>query len=150
MYESIKSAIRNEKARSAWEKGVMLYALEIIETIEERAEYEGRKPYNETELKDYALNGAQDWDQASWGGSYLIYNGDIAERLCNASELKKTRNGERKPNANEEWLDTQARALYQAWVYITRNYQGELYEGLTDGATIAEIVTGVNTDIATA
>jgi hypothetical protein len=28
--------------------------------------------------------------------------------------LKKTRNGEKKPNGNEEWLDVQARALFQA------------------------------------
>ena len=60
------------------------------------------------------LNGAQDWNKYSWGGSSLIYDGDIAERLCTPSELKKTRNGERRPNGREEWLDTQARALHQA------------------------------------
>ena len=60
------------------------------------------------------LNGAQNWSEYSWGGSALICNGDIAERLCTPSELKKTRNGERRPNSREEWLDTQARALYKA------------------------------------
>lgn len=44
----------------------------------------------------------------------LIYNGDIAKLLCSPSELKRTRNGERRPNNREEWLDTQARALAQA------------------------------------
>lgn len=29
-------------------------------------------------------------------------------------ENDKTRNGERRPNSREEWLDTQARALRQA------------------------------------
>lgn len=44
----------------------------------------------------------------------LIYNSDIAARLCCPSELKRTRNGDRRPNSREEWLDTQARALFQA------------------------------------
>ena len=60
------------------------------------------------------LNGAKDWSQYSWGGCSLIYDPDIASRLCCPSELKKTRNGERRPNSREEWLDVQARALYQA------------------------------------
>ena len=48
----------------------------------------------------------------------LIWNGDIAKRLCTKSELAKlkTRDGDyRKPNAREDWLDVQARALFQAW-----------------------------------
>jgi hypothetical protein len=45
---------------------------------------------------------------------YEYNNEDIAERLCTPSELKKTRHGDRKPNSREEWLDVQARALYQA------------------------------------
>jgi len=60
------------------------------------------------------LNGAQNWYQYSWGGCSLIYDRDIAERLCTPSELKRTKNGERRPNQNEEWLDVQARALRQA------------------------------------
>ena len=48
----------------------------------------------------------------------IIYDSDIAERLCTPSELKKTRNGERKPNSREEWLDVQARALRQAFSRI--------------------------------
>ena len=62
-----------------------------------------------------ALNGAQDWEQYSWGGSALVYDGDIAAALCTPSELKKTRNGDRRPNSREEWLDVQARALRQAF-----------------------------------
>lgn len=51
----------------------------------------------------------------------MIYDSDIAERLCNPSELKKTRNGERRPNGREEWLDTQARALFQAANRVCRH-----------------------------
>ena len=60
------------------------------------------------------LNGAASWAQYSDGGCALIYNGDIARRLCTASELKRTRDGQRNPNANETWIDVQARALSQA------------------------------------
>ena len=72
------------------------------------------------------LNGARDWNAYSWGGSALIYDGDIAERLCTPSELKRTRHGERRPNSREEWLDTQARALYQACNRVSRLYRQEV------------------------
>jgi hypothetical protein len=112
--ETMKAELEATKTRSAWERGVMAYAIEILETVEERSSYEGHTPADVEELKDYMLNGARDWSESSWGGSFLIYDGDIAERLCTPSELKRTRNGERRPNAREEWLDTQARALRQA------------------------------------
>ena len=96
-------AIENQKTRSAWARGVKEYALELLEDIE-------GDDFSEKAL----LNGAASWKEYSWGGCSLIYDSDIAQRLCTASELKITRNGQRKPNAREEWLDTQARALYQA------------------------------------
>lgn len=55
------------------------------------------------------------------GGSALIYNADIAKHYCTPSELKKTHNGERKPNSREDWLDVQARALWQAALMIRKN-----------------------------
>lgn len=62
--------------------------------------------------------GAPNWKEYSWGGSSLVYDNDIAKRLSTKTELKMTRNGERRPNAREEWLDVQARALYQADMMI--------------------------------
>ena len=106
------------RLRSAWLRGVRVYALELLE------DYEGEDlPENWEALKKDFLNGAENWKEFSWGGCSLIYNQDIAERLCTPSELKKTRNGARKPNAKEEWLDTQARALYQASNMIYRAMQ---------------------------
>ena len=119
-YAEIKKTLETRKDRSAWDKGVTIYALELLEEYAERAAYEGRQAANTAEFKEWLKNGASDWDQYSWGGSSLIYNSDIAERLCCPSELKKTRNGERRPNSREEWLDTQARALRQAAVRLTR------------------------------
>ena len=112
----IRQEIENKKTRSAWDKGVKEYALELLEDMENE-----RKLAKETDMAVYPatlkaelLNGAMNWKQFSWGGCSLVYDAQIAKRLCNASELKKTRNGERQPNASEQWLDVQTRALQQA------------------------------------
>ena len=121
---AIRKEIENSKTRGAWDRGVQSYALEILDRVEEAARYQGKEPADRAELIAFMLNGAEDcrrpndlyaaWSNASWGGCYEIYNGDIAARLCCPSELKKTRDGERRPNSREEWLDVQARALFQA------------------------------------
>lgn len=121
--DKVAAELEAQEDRSAWGRGVNAYALELLEELRERAAYEGRNPEPGKECREWMLNGAQDWNQYSWGGSSLIYDGDIAERLCTPSELKKTRNGERRPNSREEWLDTQARALTQACNRVARLYR---------------------------
>lgn len=115
--ETISAAIIAElntrKDRSAWDKGVTEYATELAESLDNW----DKQPESVAELRDMLLNGADDWKAYSWGGSSLIYNQDIAERLCSPSELKRVtnKNGHRDyPNSREHWLDVQARALYQA------------------------------------
>lgn len=122
-FDKVAAELEARKDRSAWDKGVTAYAMELVEELRERAAYEGRNPEPGKECREWMLNGARDWNQYSWGGSSLIYDADIAERLCTPSELKKTRNGERRPNSREEWLDTQARALYQACDRVARVYR---------------------------
>ncbi len=109
----IRTIIESAPARSAWSRGVKAYALELLDDLHGDVEYGS----SDSLLADL-LNGARDWDQYSWSGCSLIYNKDIAKRLCTPSELKKTRDGERYPNAREEWPDVQARALSQAWQLI--------------------------------
>lgn len=121
--DKVAAELEAHKDRSAWGRGVNAYALELVEELRERAAYEGRNPEPGKECREWMLNGAQDWAQYSWGGSSLIYDCDIAERLCTPSELKKTRHGERRPNSREEWLDTQARALTQACNRVARIYR---------------------------
>lgn len=106
-------AINNSKARSAWDKGVKLYAYELVEALEVE-----EIPQDKAELKSLLLNGAADWKQYSWGGCSLIYDCDIAERLCCPSELKKTKGGELGPGYGREWLDVQTGALIQAYSVI--------------------------------
>ena len=91
--KELRKAIEDEKTRSAWDNGKKVYALELLEDFPEDQDF-----YASPADKKALLNGADDWSQYSWGGCSLIYDGDIAERLCTPSELKKTRNGERRPN----------------------------------------------------
>lgn len=113
--KELQEAIEKKSARSAWDKAVKTYAQELLEELPQNVEYG-----NVDSLKADMLNGADDWKQYSWGGCSLIYNEEIAERVCSPSEFKKSRNGERRPNSREEWLDTQARALSQASNLILR------------------------------
>ena len=126
VFLQIRAELEARKDRSAWDRGVTAYAMDLVDGLEEAAAYEGRIPEPGKECKEWMLNGARDWDQFSWGGSSLIYDSDIAERLCTPSELKKTRHGERRPNSREEWLDTQARALYQAANRVAKLYPERL------------------------
>ena len=102
--EDIKKALKKENSHSAWKGGVILYAIEILDNMEDK------KEITEKNL----LNGAEDWHQYSEGGYTLIYDVDICHRLSTPSEIKKTKDGERRPNRQENWIDVQARALYQA------------------------------------
>lgn len=107
----VAAYIRQHRGRSAWEQGVSKYALEILKDLKDRG-------YKEVTSEKTALDGASSWKQYSYSAMSLIWNGDIAKRLCTKSELAKlkTRDGDyRKPNAREDWLDVQARALFQAW-----------------------------------
>ena len=96
--------IEHLNPRSAWNHGVMRYALELVTSID----------VGEEITEKCLLNGAENWHQYSEGGCALIYDFDICHRLCTPSEIKKTKDGERRPNKRENWIDVQARALYQA------------------------------------
>lgn len=114
----VKQTLEQRKDRSAWDRGVTAYAVDMLHQI---ADYYKDGYISSDDLETWAtaeavaLNGARDWSEYSWGGSALVYDGDIAAALCTPSELKKTRNGESRPNSHEEWLDVQARALHQAF-----------------------------------
>ena len=99
LYEKIESA----SPRSAWSKGVKKQALELVEKAEVKLTRENAL----IEL----LNGAENWYEYSYSGNTLIYDGDIAERYCTPSELKRNDNGNKNPNKNENWLYLQTRAL---------------------------------------
>ena len=111
--QELLKVLQARTPRSAWNKGVNNYAIDLIDGLEVET-----IPTNKKELETLLLNGARDWQEYSQGGCALVYDGDIAKALCTPSELKATRNGERNPNKNETWLNVQSRALYQAFRVI--------------------------------
>ena len=102
-----------DKQKSAWKKGVYTYAYELAA---EAAGCTWRK--TPKTIEEALLNGARSWAEYSDGGSSLIYDADIAERLCSPSELRRSLDGKRNPNRRERWLDVQARALIQAAIIL--------------------------------
>lgn len=107
-----------ERARTYWERGVASYTAELLENIQNHEQ----EATTAEQLTAQMLNGASSWSEYSWGGCSLIYDADICETLATPSEQKRTRNGERRPNAREEWLDVQARALSQACAIIRASF----------------------------
>lgn len=121
-------------ARSAWSRAKKEYAAELLDNLRGAAAYatETGKPSPLTDretVRAALLNGARDWSEYSWGGCALIYDGDIAARVCTPSELRRTHGGQRDPNPRETWLDVQARALYQAGAVVLAAYDKATREG---------------------
>ena len=100
----IELVARYRKANSAWSRGVILYAAEILDNIQDDGKV----------TEERLLNGAKDWKEYSEGGCSLIYNDEICHRLYAPWEIKRKRGGDLPPNRHKTWIDLQARALYQA------------------------------------
>ena len=116
---NFENAIYNKSlnARSAWDRGVAKYALDIISDLKERGINEVT-PESPLFLKQ-CLNGAESWHQYSIGGCSLICDFEIVERLSTDSEKRKFKAGRlERPNAWESWIDCQGRALNQAFFLL--------------------------------
>ena len=112
--QTLIKRVEASHARSAWGRGVRDYAIMILDNCDDLDELSD----DPAELEEVLLSGALDWREYSYSGYVLIYDGDIARRLCTPYELRKTREGARQPNPRENWCDVQARALYQAFELI--------------------------------
>ena len=116
------NAISASKARSAWARGVKEYALNLVEESYEQ----------DTEIVKIGvslyLKGAETWKEYSYGAHScaLVYDYDIAKRLCTPGELRKTDFGRKQPNSSANWLDVQAKALYQAHRLIAELIKADL------------------------
>ena len=120
--QAVTNEVNNTKTRSAWNKGVKVYALEMLESFEEwrRWNEENRESVPELD-EETALNGASDWIAWAYGGCGLVYDCAIAERLCTPSELRKLQyktGAMTQPAPCTNWLDIEARAAVQAWRMI--------------------------------
>ncbi len=118
----LKALDAEKPAKSAWGRAVQADARDLVDELDGNG-YE-ELPTSCAELDTLMLNGASDWSAYSWGGSALIYDEEIAEHYCTPSELERCRHGARRPNASEDWLDVQARALSQA----ARHVRAKVFE----------------------
>lgn len=115
MMKSALECLNSRTDRSAWNRGVTVYARELLADVVKSVEgAHCAAPQTRDEFCRIARNGAGTWREYSYGACALVYDSDIAERLCSPSVLKKKRGGELNPNSHETWLDVQARALNQA------------------------------------
>lgn len=115
----IQKEITKHTARSAWDKGVRAYAVELFNSfVENRHLSDNMRVGKITEVD--LLGGATSWSQYSFGGCSLVYDGDICERLSTPNEAKRLKYGERKPGMHNTWLDAQAEALRQAARIVIR------------------------------
>lgn len=137
--QAVANIIANTKTRSAWSKGVKVYALEMLERFEEWSKYNEENGEELPTIDERtALNGASDWDAWAYGGCGLCYDAYIAERLCTPSELRKLHGGARVPSGAATWCDVEARAAWQAWRMIAeavriveyKQVKAEAVEGL--------------------
>lgn len=110
-YDELKNLVTKSPARSAWQRGVRTYAIELLDLLDDEDYIEAKTA---VVLKKLLLNGASDEKTYSYDGHSLWYDGDIARRLCALWELRRTDYGKKPPNSGENWLDVQARAIYQA------------------------------------
>jgi len=108
------------KTRSAWDRGVLGYAQEIVDVYGDDDIQSVDDVLNYSRDKHESLYSVAKWQ--SEGGCFEIYDEKIAERLCTPSEFKRAhyKDGSMKQmaNARESWLDVQTRAVFQAYSRI--------------------------------
>ena len=104
--DEARARVEASKARSAWERGVKEYALELMQDLD------GGEALDLETLERRLLNGAENWQHYSAGASALVYDEDIAERLFPPSRQKRAVNA-------GGLIEAQGRALAQAY-YLTR------------------------------
>ena len=109
--------VDKRKLRSAWDKGVSLYSHELLQNLLYYTTM-GEKLDGVIDAERKAMNGAKSWEEYSRGGFSLVCDEDIAGRLCTPTELRMCKGGLRNPNSHEDWIDVQARALFQAWEIV--------------------------------
>lgn len=118
--KTIRAELNARHDRSAWNKAVTLYALDLLEDIQDHANEHERFPVDGAELELWALNGADNWHHYSMGACSLVSSDEIAARFCAPSMYKRKPEGASEPGNGQTWLDVQADALKQACLRICR------------------------------
>lgn len=131
--ELLTGAILASKlVRGAKNKAVREYALEILDRVITDGDDERREHWSIDKLRDLLLNGAFDYykpydEQAHWkryseGGCSLIWNIEIAQRVCTDNQYKKLEDKINSGNDTHDWVMIQAGALYEAALLIYKKF----------------------------
>lgn len=125
LVEDLLNALKAIKCPMDWRNGVKLYAIELVESLEEMGykKIDLSRENWKTRLEENLLNGADDWEMYSRGGCSLIWNEDICRRVCTEASAKRAEYGKQSPRIGKDWLDVQARALYQAFKLIVEKIE---------------------------
>lgn len=119
LISEITSIIKNShRPRSAWDKGVKQWALDLLDGMDDKAEFSSL-----TSLLLEALSGSLDWKEYCYDDKGIISDYSIVEAFCTPTEKQRyiSRLGAlRAPNADETWMDVQVKAATQAWDLIER------------------------------
>ena len=121
--KELRKLVEEIPNRSAWRRGVKEYTDELLDNLEERARIYKRLPKDENELESWLLKGARNWGDYSWRGYSLIYDSQIAERLCTPSEFRKKDGGRIAPSRHDNWFNEQAKALNYAYLRIKDKFR---------------------------
>lgn len=106
--KEIETILEGKKVRQGWQTGVKQCAFEILGHFDEE------ETFPHTKLEKKLLNGADSWEQYSYGGCALIYDYDIAKIFCTEKGFERCDHGAKKIGTKENWLDVQARGLREA------------------------------------
>ena len=79
--KEIRKAIARNKPKTKFEKAVIIYANEILDSLEER---EGDNWDGDVKK---LLNGARSWQESSKSGDYLVYIDDLKARLIDKNSI---------------------------------------------------------------
>lgn len=119
--KELKNKLEEEQkhARGTYQKAIYQYAFELVDNIADNyitTAEELEHLESITNLKERALNGAENWTQYSWGGCSLCYNFDILSRLFCKSIVKKYQYAD--TIRGRHLLDWQASTLSKAFSKI--------------------------------
>ena len=121
--EELRKLVEEIPNTSAYKRGIKKYADELLDNLEEMARIYKRLPKDENELESWLLKGARNWGDYSWRGYSLIYDSQIAERLCTPSEFRKKDGGRLAPSRYKTWFVEQSEALCHAYLRIKDKFR---------------------------
>jgi len=113
--DTLHNRLKNGGRISAWNRGVILTAIDILEMADSF-----KHAYNWKTGEKALLNGATSVREYTEGGFPLCYDYEICHRFSTPSEIRRTREGMARPNARESWLDVMKRGNEQAFALILR------------------------------